>query len=153
MRGRRRDASLVATVGGQRVFPEGGKACALFAWLISHQPAVLFSQNKSATNNQPTVLFSQNKSALAISHQPTEQAAAPPAAGPGGRHSRRGPPGLGGAPTTAVARGGGSVRRGPGVDGVSDTPGCLLPSDGTCVTETQNSWLEPAHKLLASQMR
>jgi serine/threonine protein kinase len=35
----------------------------LFAWLISHQPAVLFSQNKPATNNQPTVLFSQNKPA------------------------------------------------------------------------------------------
>jgi hypothetical protein len=51
-------------------------ACwALFAWLISHQPAVLFSENKSATSNQPTVLFSQNKSAPAISHQPTEQAA------------------------------------------------------------------------------
>jgi hypothetical protein len=32
---------------------------ALFAWLISHQPAVLFSQNKPAP---------------AISHQPTEQA-------------------------------------------------------------------------------
>jgi hypothetical protein len=36
---------------------------ALFAWLISHQPAVLFSQTKPATNNQPAVLFSQNKSA------------------------------------------------------------------------------------------
>jgi hypothetical protein len=47
---------------------------ALFVWLISHQPAVLFSQNKSATNNQPAVLFSQNKSAPAISHQPNEQA-------------------------------------------------------------------------------
>jgi hypothetical protein len=46
---------------------------ALFAWLISHQPAVLFSQNKSATSNQPTILFSQNKSAPAISHQPNEQ--------------------------------------------------------------------------------
>jgi hypothetical protein len=46
----------------------------LFAWLISHQPAVLFSQNKSATSNQPAVLFSQNKPAPAISHQPTEQA-------------------------------------------------------------------------------
>jgi hypothetical protein len=33
---------------------------------ISHQPAVLLSQNKSATSNQPAVLFSQNKSALAI---------------------------------------------------------------------------------------
>jgi hypothetical protein len=47
---------------------------ALFAWLISHQPAVLFSHNKTATSNQPAVLFSQNKSAPAISHQPTEQA-------------------------------------------------------------------------------
>jgi hypothetical protein len=44
----------------------------LFAWLIRHQPAVLFSQNKSATSNQPAVLFSQNKPASAISHQPTE---------------------------------------------------------------------------------
>jgi hypothetical protein len=48
---------------------------ALFAWLISHQPAVFFSHNKSATSNQPVVLFSQNKPAPAISHQPTEQAA------------------------------------------------------------------------------
>jgi hypothetical protein len=48
--------------------------CALFAWLISHQPAVLFSQNKSATSNQPTVLFFQNKPAPAVSHQPNEQA-------------------------------------------------------------------------------
>jgi hypothetical protein len=47
---------------------------ALFVWLISHQPAVLFSQKKSAISNQPTVLFSQNKSAPAISHQPIEQA-------------------------------------------------------------------------------
>jgi hypothetical protein len=47
---------------------------ALFAWLISHQPAVLFSHNKPATSNQPAVLFSQNKPAPAISHQPTEQA-------------------------------------------------------------------------------
>jgi hypothetical protein len=47
---------------------------ALFARLISHQPAVLFSQNKPATSNQPAVLFSQNKPAPAISHQPTEQA-------------------------------------------------------------------------------
>jgi hypothetical protein len=46
-----------------------------FAWLISHQPAVLFSQNKSATSNQPTVFFSQNKPAPAVSHQPNEQAA------------------------------------------------------------------------------
>jgi hypothetical protein len=34
---------------------------ALFVWLISHQPAVLFSQDKSAISNQPTILFSQNK--------------------------------------------------------------------------------------------
>jgi hypothetical protein len=47
----------------------------LFVRLISHQPAVLFSQNKPATSNQPAVLFSQNKSAPAISHQPNEQAA------------------------------------------------------------------------------
>jgi hypothetical protein len=44
------------------------------AWLISHQPAVLFSHNKSAITNQPTVLFSQNKPAPAISNQPNEQA-------------------------------------------------------------------------------
>jgi hypothetical protein len=48
---------------------------ALFVWLISHQPAVLFSQNKSAISNQPAVLFSQSKPAPAISHQPNEQAA------------------------------------------------------------------------------
>jgi hypothetical protein len=47
---------------------------ALFVWLISHQPAILFSQNKPATSNQPAVLVSQNKSAPAISHQPNEQA-------------------------------------------------------------------------------
>jgi hypothetical protein len=47
---------------------------ALFAWLISHQPAVLFSQNKPASSNQPTILFSQNKPAPAIDHQPSEQA-------------------------------------------------------------------------------
>jgi hypothetical protein len=46
----------------------------LFVRLISHQPAVLFSQNKLVTSNQPTILFSQNKSAPAISHQPIEQA-------------------------------------------------------------------------------
>jgi hypothetical protein len=47
----------------------------LFAWLISHQPAVFFSQNEPATSNQPIVLFSQNKSAPTTSHQPNEQAA------------------------------------------------------------------------------
>jgi hypothetical protein len=53
---------------------EQTKISALFAWLISHQPAVLFSHNKPATSNQPAVLFSQNKSTPAISHQPNEQA-------------------------------------------------------------------------------
>jgi predicted ATPase with chaperone activity len=42
---------------------------------MSHRAEVLFSQNKSATNNQSAVLFSHNKPAPAISHQPTEQAA------------------------------------------------------------------------------
>jgi hypothetical protein len=51
------------------------RSCDLFAWLISHQPTVLFSQNKPATSNQPVVLFSQNKSAPATSNQPNEQAA------------------------------------------------------------------------------
>jgi hypothetical protein len=36
---------------------------------------VFISQNKPVTSNQPAVLFSQNKSALAISHQQNEQAA------------------------------------------------------------------------------
>jgi hypothetical protein len=44
-----------------------------FAWLISHQPTLLFSQNKPVTSNQSVVLFSQNKPTRAISHQPTEQ--------------------------------------------------------------------------------
>jgi hypothetical protein len=43
-------------------------------WLITHQPAVLFSHNKPTTSNQPAVLFSQNKPATAISHQRNEQA-------------------------------------------------------------------------------
>jgi hypothetical protein len=50
---------------------------ALFAWFISHLPALFFSQNKPATNNQPTVLFFQNESAPAISHQLNEHAACP----------------------------------------------------------------------------
>jgi hypothetical protein len=53
--------------------------------LISHQPAVLFSHNKSATSNQPTILFSQEKSAPAISHQPNEHAARQTAARRGSR--------------------------------------------------------------------
>jgi hypothetical protein len=44
---------------------------ALFAWLISHQPTVLFSQNKPATSNQPepasSTLLSEQTS---TSHQP-----------------------------------------------------------------------------------
>jgi hypothetical protein len=39
----------------------------LFVWLISHQPAVLFYQNKTATSNQPTIFFSQQ---ISTSHQP-----------------------------------------------------------------------------------
>jgi hypothetical protein len=54
---------MAKTNGNMQIF-------ALFAWLISHQPAVLFSHNKPATSNQPAVLFSQNKPALATSHQP-----------------------------------------------------------------------------------
>jgi hypothetical protein len=44
--------------------------CSLGLSATSHQ---YFSQNKPATSNQPAVLFSQNKSAPAISHQPNEQ--------------------------------------------------------------------------------
>jgi hypothetical protein len=43
-------------------------------WLISHQPEILFSQNKPTVSNQPTLLFSQNKSASITNHQPNEQA-------------------------------------------------------------------------------
>jgi hypothetical protein len=28
----------------------------MFVWLISHQPAVFFSQNKPTTDHQPTIL-------------------------------------------------------------------------------------------------
>jgi hypothetical protein len=51
---------------------------ALFAWLISHQPIVLFSQNKPATSNQQpanSTFLSEQISTSAISHQPNEQAA------------------------------------------------------------------------------
>jgi hypothetical protein len=44
---------------------------ALLAWLISHQPAVRFSQNKPATSNQTAVLSEQTST----SHQPNKQAA------------------------------------------------------------------------------
>jgi hypothetical protein len=40
----------------------------LFAWFINHQPTVLFSQTKPATNNQLAVLFYQNKSASTTSN-------------------------------------------------------------------------------------
>jgi hypothetical protein len=43
--------------------PMNKSLSAMFAWLISHQPAALFSQNKPTTSNQPAVFFSQNKSA------------------------------------------------------------------------------------------
>jgi hypothetical protein len=82
------DDSLMVgrSCGGERhVGWFGGDSVALFAWLISHQPTVLFSQNKPATSNQPTVLFSQNEPAPAISHQPNEQAAR---LGFGGCHCR-----------------------------------------------------------------
>jgi hypothetical protein len=41
---------------------------ALFVWLTSHQPAVIFSKNKSATSS--TFISEQTS----ISHQPNEQA-------------------------------------------------------------------------------
>jgi hypothetical protein len=65
------------TVGVTNWSGEGVGPNVLFAWLISHQPAVFFSQNKPANSNQLAVLFSQKKPAPAISHQPTEQAASP----------------------------------------------------------------------------
>jgi hypothetical protein len=49
----------------------------VFAWLINHQPAVLFSQDKPATSKQPSVLFSQNKPTPAISHQPSDPTPSP----------------------------------------------------------------------------
>jgi hypothetical protein len=49
-----------------KVLAEFFEKCPI-AWLISHQPIVLFCQNKPATSNQPVVLFSQNKSAPATS--------------------------------------------------------------------------------------
>jgi hypothetical protein len=50
----------------------GGCRCALFAWLISHQPTVLFSQNKPATSNQQPARTSQQYSSLRTNqHQPS----------------------------------------------------------------------------------
>jgi hypothetical protein len=59
-------APVSVPVHGVRIF-------ALLVWLMSHQPTVLFSHNKSATSNQPAVFISHNKSTPAISHQPNEQ--------------------------------------------------------------------------------
>jgi hypothetical protein len=75
-----RDAKEKAHAAGHK---QRMQILTLFAWLISHHPAVFFSPNKPATSNQPAVLFSQNKSAPAISHQPTEQAVCSPARGRG----------------------------------------------------------------------
>jgi hypothetical protein len=54
------------------------KADSLFVRLISHQPAVLFSQNEPATSNQPqpasSTLLSEQTS---TSHQPPANRTAP----------------------------------------------------------------------------
>jgi hypothetical protein len=42
---------------------------------LAYQPPASSTFLSQQTSDQPTVLFSQNKSALAISHQPNEQAA------------------------------------------------------------------------------
>jgi hypothetical protein len=52
-----------------RLLSELARSFSLFAWLISHQSAVLFSHNKPATSNQSAVLFSHNKPAPATSQQ------------------------------------------------------------------------------------
>jgi hypothetical protein len=57
----------------QRKKKEGQKkgSSALLVWLISHQPAVLFSHNKPATSNQPAVRFLSEQ--ISTSHQPNGQ--------------------------------------------------------------------------------
>jgi hypothetical protein len=45
-----------------------------FAWFISLQAVIIFSHNQPVTSKQPAILFSQNKSAPAINHQPNEHA-------------------------------------------------------------------------------
>jgi hypothetical protein len=68
--GQQRSGSVLATwklLPCLTVARQQGQVHAVFVWLISHLPAVLLSQNKSATNNQPTVVFSQNKPAPATS--------------------------------------------------------------------------------------
>jgi hypothetical protein len=61
-------ASIPSLLCGYRSFEDADPAHCwryhLFVWLISHQSTVLFSKNKSATNNHPTL--SQNKSTPAI---------------------------------------------------------------------------------------
>jgi hypothetical protein len=44
---------------------------------LAYQPPASSTFLSEQTSNQPAVLFSQNKSAPAISHQPTEQALSP----------------------------------------------------------------------------
>jgi hypothetical protein len=69
-----REKSIIGwlVAGGCFVKYEGKCIPDLFAWLISHQSAVLFSHDKPATSNQPAILFSQNKPAPATGHQPSE---------------------------------------------------------------------------------
>jgi hypothetical protein len=52
---------------------------------LAYQPPAnsTFLSQQISTSNQPAVLFSQNKSAPAISHQPNEQAGGWEAAGTG----------------------------------------------------------------------
>jgi hypothetical protein len=69
-----KDAFNLTELLSSYLLTDDGHPASLFVRLISHQPAVLFSQNKPATSNQPTVFFSHNKPAPAISHQPNEQA-------------------------------------------------------------------------------
>jgi flagellar basal body-associated protein FliL len=60
-------------IGDNNLYPKRGAHqiialhVAMFVWLISHQPAVFFSQNKPTSSNQAAVIFSQNKSAPATS--------------------------------------------------------------------------------------
>jgi hypothetical protein len=47
---------------------------ALFVWIISHQPALRFSQNKPAISKQYFSLRTNQHQSSLISHQPNEQA-------------------------------------------------------------------------------
>jgi hypothetical protein len=49
-------------------------ASALFVWLISHQPAVLFSKQTSHQQPASSTFLSEQTSTRAISQQPNEQA-------------------------------------------------------------------------------